>query len=1239
MSSVRQNNLYAVGDWKVVYNAFRNVNLQAYDYKSIYDSLVQYIRINNPEEFNDYVRHSEMMVHINMIAYLGQSLAFRIDLNARENFFDTAERRESVLKLAKMLSYKPKRNRTANGLCKIVSIKTTQPILNSRGESLSQREIVWNQQNNLTWYDDFIRVINSAMSSTNRFGDPVKDIVLDSINTELYSLSSVKNSNIVYPFSSPVNGTNYNFEVVSANIDDTNNTFTEDTPDPESMFNILYRNDKNGVTSPNNGFFVYFKEGELAFNDYQYDSPEKDREELIDRPNINETDIWVQEIDSNGNVLDNWTKVPSLVGQNIIYNNLFLNEQNIYATETTNDNNVIIRYSDGDFGNVPLGRYRVWYRTSVNESYIIRPNDISNKSITIPYYGSDNQIYQLTVKFSLLVTVDNAEPEENIEDIRTNAPLSYYTQDRMVNGEDYNVYPITQTNLIRKIKTVNRTHAGHSRFIDIQDPTGAHSNINVMGDDGYIIKEPMYKSQLLELQYNTNYSSLVYSHIENLLNSYNFRMFYYHDLRRYILDDSTEIGGHGSEFLSIDANKIIWKTLPNNNTSNTGYFVDENGTNILVEGSGNTDFRKMIRENTKLFLMDSNGNEYWTTIKSVNAGGLVDTSYMVRGNIELSSHISNDCFIVSLVPGLRGYLNDSETTLVVDEMTSNRSFGLWYDYINDSWNLITQDNILNTGNKFDFYQPQVPSDKDNRWLIKAIIENREGDVYYNFEVRGTRFIFGSDKQVRFFFKNNTNIIDSDTGNVVSDYVKILESNTDRVNLNQKTSTARAVIGKIYTLPIHSQTTAYNITLAVHNSEPINNVKFFTLDNREITSFTITQSSSGTIVRFSDVLVPNNTVTVIKISNITAVNQITGVYNNKLKHSYDFSLVDKYIRNDGTIDYSKVLIEPIDVDKDGVADYPLAFEDIVDMSEKIFFKSYNDFDNNVYDKVATDVVIINNDINNIIGGVVYYCNDDITINDIHGNPVHYLKDNFYKGIPKVVNTEQNRADIIQNGIDVDGTRYSWYTGRSYNNDEQFYFQWKHYAGIDDRIDPSISNIMDMSVLMKSYDTAVRTWLKNKLPVEDFPITPSSNELKNNLRFIELNKSTSDQIIYIPAEYKLLFGASALPEYRAKFKVVKAMGTSLTDNEIKSRIINTFEEFFNIDNWQFGDTFYYTELAAFVHSKLIGIISSMVIVPENNQSVFGDLFEISSEPNELFLSTASVDNIDIVKTYTDSNIKRR
>ena len=37
-------------------------------------------------------------------------------------------------------------------------------------------------------------------------------------------------------------------------------------------------------------------------------------------------------------------------------------------------------------------------------------------------------------------------------------------------------------------------------------------------------------------------------------------------------------------------------------------------------------------------------------------------------------------------------------------------------------------------------------------------------------------------------------------------------------------------------------------------------------------------------------------------------------------------------------------------------------------------------------------------------------------------------------------------------------------------------------------------------------------------------------------------------------------------------------------------------------------------------------------------FGDLFEIKAEPNELFISTASVDDIEIVKSYTSTNMRK-
>ena len=49
-------------------------------------------------------------------------------------------------------------------------------------------------------------------------------------------------------------------------------------------------------------------------------------------------------------------------------------------------------------------------------------------------------------------------------------------------------------------------------------------------------------------------------------------------------------------------------------------------------------------------------------------------------------------------------------------------------------------------------------------------------------------------------------------------------------------------------------------------------------------------------------------------------------------------------------------------------------------------------------------------------------------------------------------------------------------------------------------------------------------------------------------------------------------------------------------------------------------------------------AVVIVGADAESVFGDLFEITSDPNELFYSTATVDNIEIINSFTDQNLKK-
>ena len=177
--------------------------------------MVQYLRNNYPEDFNDYIESSEFIALMDLIAYFGQSLAFRQDLNARENFLETAQRRDSVLRLAKLLSYQPKRNQPAKGLLKITSIGTTESVTDSTGRNLADSFIVWNDSTNPDYLEHFAAILNATMASAQNFGNPALKATLSGIKTELYEMKLVPETVPVVGFSTSIAGQNMNFEVVN----------------------------------------------------------------------------------------------------------------------------------------------------------------------------------------------------------------------------------------------------------------------------------------------------------------------------------------------------------------------------------------------------------------------------------------------------------------------------------------------------------------------------------------------------------------------------------------------------------------------------------------------------------------------------------------------------------------------------------------------------------------------------------------------------------------------------------------------------------------------------------------------------------------------------------------------------------------------------------------------------------------------------------------------------------------
>jgi hypothetical protein len=131
--------------------------------------------------------------------------------------------------------------------------------------------------------------------------------------------------------------------------------------------------------------------------------------------------------------------------------------------------------------------------------------------------------------------------------------------------------------------------------------------------------------------------------------------------------------------------------------------------------------------------------------------------------------------------------------------------------------------------------------------------------------------------------------------------------------------------------------------------------------------------------------------------------------------------------------------------------------------------------------------------------------------------------------------------------------------------------------------------------------------------------------------------SDNLVLNRVVFKPLFGAKAAPELRATIKVVQAQNTTASVSEIKSLVIQYVNTYFTIAKWDFGDSFFFSELSAYLHQNLGSIVSSVVLVPLNPLKSFGDLYEIRSAANEIFVSAATVANVEVITALTQSNIR--
>jgi hypothetical protein len=1114
-TSSRQTAIFGVNDWKSIYKTYSQADLQSYDYETLRKTFVDYLRTYYPENFNDYVESSEYVALLDLMAFMGQAIAFRDDLNARENFIDTAERRDSVIKLANLVGYNPKRNNAAQGYLKVTSLQTTEQVKDVNGLNLSNLTIIWNDPANPNWQEQFNSIINATLISSQRIGRPGHSNDILNIKTDEYTVQRPAGLLPTLSFTATVQNTNMNFECVSVSSLNSSDVY-ETGPNLNSNFNILYRNDKLGYGSNNTGFFLYFKQGSLQT--YNFNVIEQISNQLVDIniQGINDKDTWLYQIDPITGLENYWTQVENIYdsSRNV---QTAVNKQ-IFSVLSRFNDQVSYTFGDGVFGKIPNGNFRAYVRTSNALTYTINPDEIQGASVSLNYISKTGRVETLVLTLELTQPISNAQGRESLANIKQRAPQRYYSQNRMVNGEDYNNFPFTLFNSIIKSKALNRSSVGVSRNLDLLDPTGKYSSTNDFADDGGLYLEQDDGYVIFTASTTNDILTFLTDTLSNELNNHRVFQYYTQHYTRYAIDVSS---GDGN---------IFWHQSSFNELESTGYFYNNSGPiSIGVSTTGNTRYLtrsallKFEAPSGFYFNKDSklvaglpgpaDSTYIWTSISSVNGEGSnngIGNLLTGFGPVTLNNPLQTGLVLKQVLPSFSNSLPSALINTIINQILLGQNFSL-----------IFRNDLLANQDRW-----QLSTFTDSKYFVKF---ESLGSARYKVTYRSIAYYFASSSSIRFTFDKNRIIYDPATGKLLQDFINILRVNSyPDSNFPFPNDTKLSIVGQL----VESDGYVDDYSIEVASTDPntagvIKNPDFFYL----MTGYATGATNYFRYV-FFELITDSNLLTRYQMVETNAINS---AYSTR----QEIALV-RYEYAPGTVFFAG--------------------------KENTFYQSITD--------------------------------------SINKNVINLVQVNNYK------------AKIGRQGLS---------------------FQYRHNSSNTTRIDPSTTNIIDLYVVTQGYYTQYQNWINDNTGSITEPSKPTLDELTLAYSNVNNYKMLTDSLILNSVTFKPLFGKKAAPQLQATLKVIKSSTTTASDSEIRSAVLTTMNTYFSIDNWNFGDTFYFSELSAFIHSSIGDIVSSIVLVPNNPLLKFGDLYEIHSSPYEIFVNAAQANDIMVISSLSPSELQ--
>jgi hypothetical protein len=1043
-------------NWEKVYTAFAGVNFAAFDYNTVKQSLLDYIKLYFPESFNDFIESSEFIAIIESFAYIAELLAYRFDLDATENFIGVAERKDSILRLAKLVSYSADRPIPARGLVKITSVSTTENLVDASCNNLANRIIRWNDVNNQLWKDQFILVMDrileqnfGTVQATDRF--QIEDVLF-----ELYTLNINALPSGVVKYSARVDNQPTPMELVPLEYN-SREGLIERRPYNNSNFTLAYGRDGLGDASDTTGFLCFTKQGTLQRFRQVFDGITPNQVYDIPLDNANQTDVWVNNVDPiTGAILDNspsiqfhrdtslgrtgeWVEVDLAHAQNIIFNTN--PHRNKYEVETRDKNRARIIFGDGEFADIPSGTFDFWTRSSVDKNIVVSQTAVVNQSASFAYTDSFNRTQTFSFTFSLIDSLQNNSASESLDHIRVTAPAVYYSQDRMVNGQDYNSFPLQDSSIL-KLQAINRTFVGDSKYIPWHDPSTTYENVKIFSNDGYMYFQEKVEGTLTPIV--NSFNDLITLYIEPLLSS--------SDVFIYISSYGVLPASFRRTFNATEIQRLVTALTPPPSPISVELYY-----NIVL-------------------------NEWFVVRES----------------------------------------DDPSIVLATDGWPSN--------FINNP--LITV----------------VQYHAEDRYTVNRLAK---------------RLVFQSPSTTFWNTNSASSVVDYNTLNTDRDEIVILQANTnhDRSGmlvsdwifnvLGAETIVSGSNIGLI-------DNSRISIIPKDYNGDGVPDY----LDiNEGVNHFGL-----------ADFIKPK---LIVNLTDIPAPLPAAGI---------ELTLPISYVIGQGDVLVQNLNGAPSELGVDWFEDFssPTGVSNIIRLISSNFGSS-------------------------IIS---------VTVNDF----VYFSRTNVADDWSVIPTTPETLNQYVGELISA-GDLVKREVGRAGLN-----FAWFHHSPRYHLIDPASTNIIDMLVIQKGYFLALKRWLED--PLVPQPTTPTPLDLRLAYNYILDNKMVSDTVVLRPGKIKLLFGTRAILPLQARFKIVRSSDTTMTDNQIKNVVVNTVRNFFDPTTWEFGETFYFTEMATAVHAALPIEISTFIIVPVYDTNNFGELFRVQAAEDEIFYPDLTENDIDLV-----------